>query len=81
MFVDLCIIVQFIQTNPTGCNSVSKFIILYLYEAQHVSGGTPPETCWASYKYGIINFDTLLILVGFFCMNYIKEVGIDGVFF
>jgi len=27
--------------NPTICNSVSKFI-LYLYEAQHVSGDTPP---------------------------------------
>jgi len=42
MFVDPCIIVQFIQKNPTGCNSVSKFIIPYLYEAQHVLGDTPP---------------------------------------
>jgi len=33
---------QFIQKNPTRCNSVSKFIIPYLYEAQHVSGDTPP---------------------------------------
>jgi hypothetical protein len=32
----------FIQKNPTRCNSVSKFIIPYLYEAQHVSGDTPP---------------------------------------
>ena len=33
-------------------------------------GGVSPETCWASYKYGIINFDTLLHLVGFFlCKN------------
>jgi len=32
-------------------------------------GGVSPETCSASYKYGIINFDTLLNLVGFFCMN------------
>ena len=32
----------FIQENPTRCNSVSKFIIPYLYEAQHVSGDTPP---------------------------------------
>jgi hypothetical protein len=32
-------------------------------------GGVSPETCWASYKYGIINFDTLMHLVGFFCMN------------
>jgi hypothetical protein len=28
--------------NPTRCNSVSKFIIPYLCEAQHVSGYTPP---------------------------------------
>jgi hypothetical protein len=42
MFVDRCIIVQFILKNPTRCNNVSKFIILHLYEAQHVSGNTPP---------------------------------------
>jgi len=29
-------------------------------------GGVSPETCWASYNYGIIKFDTLLHLVGFF---------------
>jgi len=28
--------------NPTWCNSVSKFIIPHLYEAQHVSGDAPP---------------------------------------
>jgi hypothetical protein len=28
--------------NPTRYNNVSKFIIPYLYEAQHVSGDTPP---------------------------------------
>jgi len=33
---------DFIQKNPTGCDSVSKFIIPYLYKAQHVSGETPP---------------------------------------
>ena len=42
MFVDPCTIVRFLQKNPTRCNSVSKFIISYLYEAQHVSGDTPP---------------------------------------
>ena len=30
------------KTDSTGCNIVSKFIIPYLYEAQHVSGDTPP---------------------------------------
>ena len=32
-------------------------------------GGVSPETCWASYKYGIIKIDTLLYLVGSFFMN------------
>jgi hypothetical protein len=38
-------------------------------------GGVSPETCWASYKGGIINFDTLLHLVGYFCMNYTMMHG------
>ena len=38
-------------------------------------GGVSPETCQASYKYGIINFDTLLHLVGFFCMNDITTIS------
>jgi len=42
MFVDQFITVQFIKKNPTSCNNVSKFIIPYLYEAQHVSGDRPP---------------------------------------
>jgi hypothetical protein len=33
---------QFIKKDPTRCNNVSNFIIPYLYEAQHVSGETPP---------------------------------------
>jgi hypothetical protein len=41
-FGDPCIIVKFIKKNPTRCNSVSNFIIPYLYEVQHVSGDTPP---------------------------------------
>jgi hypothetical protein len=32
-------------------------------------GGVSPETCLASYKYVIINFDTLWHLVGFLCGN------------
>jgi hypothetical protein len=38
-------------------------------------GNVSPETCWASYKHGIINFDTLLHLVGYFCMNYTMRHG------
>jgi hypothetical protein len=33
---------KFIKKNLTRCNNVSKFIIPYLYEAQRVSGDTPP---------------------------------------
>jgi len=33
-------------------------------------GGVSPETCWASYKHGIMNYDKLLRLVGYFCMSY-----------
>jgi hypothetical protein len=40
--MDPCIIGQFTKKNPTRCNNVSKFIIPYLCEAQHVSGDTPP---------------------------------------
>jgi hypothetical protein len=39
MFMDSCIIVQFIQKIPTRRNSVSKFIFPYLYEAQRVVAG------------------------------------------
>jgi len=33
MFVDPCIIVQFIQKNPTRCNSVSKFDMYMSYRS------------------------------------------------
>jgi len=33
---------RFIKKNPTRCNSVSNFVIPYLYEDQHFSGETPP---------------------------------------
>ena len=42
-------------------------------------GGVSPETCWASYKHGIINFDTLLHLVGYFCMNYTMMQGFTNI--
>ena len=42
MFVDPCIIVQFIKKNPTRCTSVATFYHSYFYESQHVSGDTPP---------------------------------------
>ena len=42
-FVGPCIIVKFIKKNPKGCKNVSIFLIIpYLYDAQHVSGNTPP---------------------------------------
>jgi hypothetical protein len=33
-------------------------------------GGLLPETCWASYKYWVIKFDTLLHIVGSFFEFY-----------
>jgi hypothetical protein len=30
------------KENPTRCNNYQNFIILYLFEAQHVLGNTPP---------------------------------------
>jgi len=43
-----------------GCQWSFRFLMM---------GGGSLKTCWASYKYGIIkNFDTLLHLVGSFCM-------------
>jgi hypothetical protein len=34
--------VQFIEKNPTRSKNVLNFVILYLYEAQNVSGDTLP---------------------------------------
>jgi len=43
MFMDSCIIVHFLQKNPTRRNSVSKFLLfLILNEAQHVLGDASP---------------------------------------
>ena len=43
MFVDPCIIVQFLQWKSQQDATVyQNFIIPYWYEAQHVSGDTPP---------------------------------------
>ena len=42
-------------------------------------GGVSPETCWTSYKQWIINFDTVLYLVGYFYMNYTMMHGSTNV--
>ena len=43
MFVDQCIIVKFILKKiQQDATMYQNFIIPYLYEAQHVSGDTPP---------------------------------------
>jgi len=43
MFVDPCIIVQFIKKKfQQDATMYQNFIIPYLYKAQHVSGDTPP---------------------------------------
>jgi hypothetical protein len=42
MLLDPCIIVQFIKKIQQGATVYQNFIIPYLYEAQNVSGETPP---------------------------------------
>jgi hypothetical protein len=43
IFVDLCIIVQFLQRKPQQYATVyQSFIIPYLHKAEHVLGNTPP---------------------------------------
>ena len=130
MSVDPCIIVQFLVKIQQDATVYQTFIIPYLYEAQHVSGYTPPvirslkmhkwplvlhtwkvdgrcqvvtwqhpattrpttfrvwktrgcqcsfrflmmggvspETCRASYKYGIINFSYIVESCWFFFVN------------
>jgi hypothetical protein len=41
MFVDLCIIIHFIKKFQQDATVYQNLIILYLYEAQHVSDDTP----------------------------------------
>jgi hypothetical protein len=41
MFVDPCIIVQFIKKIQQDATTYQNVIIPYLYEAQHISGDTP----------------------------------------
>jgi len=42
IFVDWCIIVQFVKKFQHDATMYQNFIIPYLYEAQHVSGDRPP---------------------------------------
>jgi hypothetical protein len=42
MFVDPCIIVQFIKKIQQNSTVYQNFILPYLYEAHHVLGDTPP---------------------------------------
>jgi len=44
-------------------------------------GSVSPETCWALCNYGIIKFDTLLHLVGFFFMNFTMMHGSTNIKF
>jgi hypothetical protein len=52
MFVDPCVIVQFIQKIQQDAKMYQHFVIPYLYEAQHVSGDTAhhqePKTALAA---------------------------------
>jgi hypothetical protein len=48
-----------VQQASRGCQCSFRLLMI---------GGVSPETCWASYKYGINNFDTFLHFVGIFSL-------------
>jgi len=50
------------HTQTRGCQCSFRLLMM---------GGVSPETCWASYKYGIINFETLLHLVRFLLYEFL----------
>jgi len=54
------------QQPPTYVKPEAASAVLELL----MMSGVSLETRWASHKHGIINSDTLLHLVGYFCMNY-----------
>jgi hypothetical protein len=55
--------------NPRSCQCSLRLLMI---------GGVSPETCWASYKYGIIKFETFLHLVRCFFMNpLVKAIKIN----
>jgi hypothetical protein len=49
-----------------GCQCSFRLLIM---------GGVSPETCWASYKYGIIKFWYVVAFLGFFFMNCTRMHG------
>ena len=51
-----------------GCQFSFRFLMM---------GGMSPETCWASYKYGIINFDTVASCWIFLC-ELVSDIWTSG---
>jgi hypothetical protein len=73
MFVDPCIIVQFIKKYQTV---YQNFIIPYLYKAQHVSGDTPPITRSLKLHWQPLVFHTWKVVghvVGGYCQAHVKN--------
>jgi hypothetical protein len=64
MFVDPCIIVQFVKKNPQDATMYQNFIILYLHKAQHVSGDTPPIIRTLKVHWQPLVFHTWKVVVG-----------------
>jgi hypothetical protein len=59
MFLDLCIIVQFMKKNPTGCNSVSKYYYsLFIWSStffgRHTAHHQEPKTALAASGFSYI---------------------------
>jgi len=66
----LHVLITFHLWKTRGCQCGFRLVMM---------GDVSPETCWASYKYGIVKFDTLLHLVGFFFMNFTMMHGSTNV--
>jgi len=59
MFVDPCIIVKFIQKNPTRCNNVSKILLFHILRSstcfgQHIAHHQEPKTALAASDFSFV---------------------------
>jgi len=58
MFVNPCIIVQFIKKNPTRCNNVSKFYSIFMWSStcfgRHTAHHQEPKTALAASSFSYV---------------------------
>jgi hypothetical protein len=69
------------KENPTRCNNVSKFFIIpCVYEAQHVSGDTPPIVRSLKLHWQPLVFHTWKVLgcvVGGHCQAHVHQLHVQ----